>query len=141
MNASVRHGRLRLPVFYSVLALGMLTVAGCSKSNSPFPVARLEGTFAIDGVPVPEGSVQFQPMGSGQPGSGTVVNGHYVAERAPIGKVRVLFTALRETGKVVREGTHEFPERVDLVPARFRAGVDIDVVGDNSQLDFVLNSR
>ena len=121
-----------------VLATAIL---GCGQSVSDRPTARLEGRLQIDGVAVTTGSIQFLPQGNGRPASAEVLDGHYIAQSVPLGKVRVMFTAIKETGRMQSDGGHEFPERINLVPVRFRSGTDLDVPGDNPSQDFLLTSR
>ena len=125
-----------------------LMLLGCGKSGSKLPVARLEGVVTINGQPLPadaEGWVQFMPTGGGgqaSPARSQIVDGRYVAENVPLGKILVLFTITRLTGRMVVEdnapgGTPD-PERENLVPESCRQGIPLEIGGDEPQRDFDL---
>ena len=125
-----------------------LMALGCGKSGSEFPVARLEGTVTINGRPLPadaEGWVQFMPSGGGgqaSPARSQIVDGRYLAENVPLGKILVIFTVTRLTGRMVVEdnvpgGTPD-PERENLVPESCRQGIPLEISGDEEKRDFDL---
>ena len=70
-----------------------------------------------------------------------VANGRYVAEAVPRGKLRVLVTASKETGKIIKEYSTPRPEVINLIPDKYRNGIPIEVNGDNPNQDFALKSR
>ena len=112
-----------------LLALILLAAAvGCGDQAS-YPYTRLTGTVTIDGKPVEQGSLAFNPEGPdpAQAVGASIVNGHYVAEKVPLGKVRVLINATRETGRMLpNEHDKPLPERMDMVPAKYASGIEID---------------
>jgi hypothetical protein len=124
----------------AALTAALLLSAGCSHPVNAHPTARLEGKVAIDGQPILTGRIQFFPKGPGQPDDADISDGHYLADRVPLGKVRVTFTAVKETGKMIHEPGHEFPELVSIIPDKYQQGLDIEVSGDNPSQDFVLVS-
>jgi hypothetical protein len=117
-------------------------VLGCGAGKSPFPTARLEGNVTLDDKPIPEGSLQFVPQAKGPaPVTGTpIVDGRYVAEAVPCGQLRVLVTATKE-GKMIKEYSGMRPQVMNLIPAKYRTGIPVEVTGDNLHLDFALRSR
>jgi len=134
--------------FLVVTVCAALAAAGCGVSGPQQPVARLQGAVTINGQPYPkdaEGTITFMPAaGGGQapPTSAPLIDGRYQAEQVSKGKVTVLFTITRLTGRMVVEdnapGGTPFPERQNLVPVPCRQGIELEVKGDNSSQDFDL---
>jgi hypothetical protein len=111
---------------------------GCRKPGKPFPAVRLRGSITTEGQPIPSGTIMFLPEASGQAASGIITNGQYKADAVPIGTVRVLFHAIRETGKIVEEGGHRFPERLSIIPQQYASGIVVEVGPETATLDFDL---
>ncbi len=119
-----------------------MVCCGCGKSAPKNPTAKLAGQVTIDGQPIAEGRIDFFPTAqAGQPDGGPIVAGAYEVQRAPLGKVHVSFSAIRESGKILHERDHDFPERVNLIPPKFQTGIEVEVNGDNSALNFELKSK
>jgi hypothetical protein len=116
---------------------------GCGQAKPTYPAARLEGSVTLDGKPIAQGNLQFVPQDASQaPITGTTIaDGRYVAEAVPRGKLRVLLSASKETGKMITEYSTPRPEVINLIPAKYRAGIPIDVTGDNLNQDFALKSH
>lgn len=115
-------------------------MGGCGQVR--FPTARLEGAVSVDGEPVEQGSVTFtDPQG----GKGSVVAqigaGRYLAEAVPQGRLLVHFNATKETGRTIRHFDRPYPERVNVIPDKYRVGIEIEVGDDNPGQDFPLTSR
>lgn len=129
----------RLPAVMVVMVL----LWGCGPSKPSYPAARLEGSVTLDGTPIAQGNLQFVPQDAGQVPvtAAPIVDGRYVAEAVPRGKVRVLLTATKETGKMIKEYSTPRPEVVNLIPEKYRGGMPIEVTGDNLKQDFALKSR
>ena len=83
---------------------------------------------------MPEGS------GSSQPTAVEFHDGIYNAPHVPVGKVRVRIISTRETGNMIPGSGQLEPEIVDVVPPKYRQGVEIDITGDRDDLDFHLTS-
>ena len=131
-------GKMTL-VLLGVLAAGH--VAGCGGPG--FPSARLEGTVTVDGQPVETGNISFTPTQAdrGSGATATISGGRYVAEGVPQGKVRVYFDATRETGRTIEQFGKPYPETVNVIPEKYRAGMEIDVSGEEVNQDFKLTSQ
>jgi hypothetical protein len=125
-------------LLWAVAGAGLLS--GCSKSKPAVPVARLEGTVTYHGRPVNDGGVSFGPLetGNGQSIWAPLDHGHYVAAAVPIGKVRVQINAVEEQGTTKSEFGATVARRVNIVPAKYRGGVVIDVRGDKLDQNFEL---
>lgn len=117
----------------------LLAMGGC-RSGRQEGRAALSGRITIDGVPLQRGAVQFMPLERGQPGYAAVRDGAYAA-LAPRGRVRVLFSSTRETGREVQIYSSRAAEIVDDLPPALRDGVEIVVDGDDAARHFDLSSR
>ena len=103
-------------------------------------MASLAGRVVIDGTPVKNGGVQFMPLDQGQPAFSEVRDGGYAA-RVPKGRVRVIFSSTRETGRMVQVYSTQMPEVLDVTPPALREGIEITVERDDPARDFVLSSK
>jgi|SRR5438105_6710784 len=121
----------------------VMVALGCGPSKPNYPAARLEGNVTLDGKPIAQGTLQFVPQDTTQAPvtSAAIVDGRYVAEAVPRGKLRVLLSATKETGKMIKEYSSPRPEVVNLIPEKYRAGIPIEVTGDNPNQDFPMKSR
>ena len=148
MTGARQFGSFRRRPVTPVLAtlLASLLSSGCDRGPAKpnYPAARLEGAVTVDGQAVPSGTLQFMPpQGSKAPVvEAQIKDGRYTAANVPVGKVRVLFTAIRETGRVDTKSTSQpVPEVVNIIPERYRDGLDIEVTADSPKKDFDLKSR
>jgi hypothetical protein len=118
-------------------------LGGCSSGKPTYPAAKLEGKVTLDGKPIAQGNVQFVPQDVSHVPVTTapIVDGKYVAEAVPRGKLRVMLTATMETGKMIKEYSTPRPEVISLIPEKYRDGIPIEVTGDNPNQDFSLKSR
>ena len=133
----------RSRVVSSVLLLLLTTGVGCGRTAAPtFPSAKVAGSVTLDGKPIAEGTLQFIPgEGSkGQTASGQIRDGKYSAENVPIGKLKVLPNAVKKTGKLLTEYSQPEEEVINIIPAKYQAGIDIEITGDNPALNFELKS-
>ena len=116
-------------LFAAVVVLTSLGIVGCGSGRRDYECVTLRGEVTIDGKSLQSGAVQFFPTVAGQgPAVGALITqGHYVAEGVPVGKVRVLFTAIErgeQMGTV--EGIPVFSS-VNLIPEQSRSGTVIQV--------------
>jgi hypothetical protein len=126
-----------------LLVLFIAALPGCGSDKPSFPSARLEGSVTLDGQPIGEGNLQFVPqdVGKAPVTAAPIVDGRYVAEAVPHGKLRVLLTATKKTGKMIMEYSTPRPEIVNVIPSKYRSGIPIDVSQDNPNMNFALQSR
>ena len=128
----------------------MLTVAllGCSE---PVRQDRGEvlGTVTLDGKPVPEGTIVFQPTyyASGFNAAVDIVNGkyHIPSRKGPsVGKNEVRFSGTRRTGAKVIVDDRMMDEYVDVFPPHYSSATAIpeicNIVPGRNVLDFQLSS-
>lgn len=130
-------GRVAVAVGLAVLA------AGCGKGGPR--LATVTGTVSLDGKPLANAKVEFQPLEGGSPSYGTTdSNGHYrlmfSADRpgAMIGKHVVRITTFRQESKS-GEPPVTFPE---LVPPRYNVNSELtcEVKPGHNTFDFSLHS-
>jgi hypothetical protein len=133
--------KMRFPRVYVLIGVVLVTgvVSGCDRSRPSYATTRLEGAVTIAGNPVSEGRVQFMHEGANaQPAQADIVAGRYVCEQAPRGKVRVSFYIVRETGKTTQAYNRKIRSMVDLVPEKYRNGMDLNISGGSATQDFHL---
>lgn len=123
---------------YLVIISLLVFMGGCRNRENPFPTVTLRGSVTVDGKPISDGTITFLSEVGGQASSGSIRRGRYEADMVPVGRVRVMFNAIRETGKIVEEGGHSFPERVSIIPLRHSAGQSITIDHQTKVLDFGL---
>lgn len=118
--------------------MASLAMIGCG--GRWYSTARLEGQVAIDGRPIAQGNITFTPLqpGRGSGASTTIESGRYIVQNVPQGRVRVDFHAVKETGRTVMQFGKPYPETVNIIPDKYRAGLEIEVSGDNASQDFRL---
>lgn len=130
--------RKRDGVYSAVVIALAIVISGCGRQR-PGPVTVcLEGSVTVKGLAVPSGSIIFVSEGGGQATSGAIRDGRYLADKVPVGTVRVLFSALQETGKVIDDGGRRFPERVSIIPRGYSDGISMAIDEGSRRHDFGL---
>ena len=118
-------------------------IFGTGESRPAYPTARVVGMVKLDGKPIEKGKVQFAPQ---KPTLGDVVaaeikNGHFNAPFVPIGKHRVLFIAVEETGRMNTDYSTPQPEFKNIIPEKYRDdGWDVSIQGNESNRIFELTT-
>ena len=136
---------LRLPVVRSLcIVAAIMSLVGCGGEKLP-GLGRVEGTVTMDGKPVPEAMVWFEPS-NGKTAAAigqTDAEGHYELffsrghKGANVGENLVKITTFREisdeSGNQVRKET---------IPARYNVKTELkaDVKRGTNKLDFELKS-
>jgi hypothetical protein len=115
---------------------------GCGTSGPDYPVAKLAGSITLDGEPIPNGQISFVGRGSQQalPMTAQIVDGKYQADAVPMGPVCVTISAVQLTGRMIQEYSGANAESINIIPEKYRSGIEIEVAGDNLQQDFPLVS-
>jgi hypothetical protein len=121
------------------LAIVALLVGGCGDAVRDRPTARVSGTVSVAGAPVSQGRLIFMPdTGTpGQPATSSITAGHYEA-RVPHGRLRAVFHITDEIGPTVEIFGRKVRETTNQVPQARRGGVEIEISGDRTDLDFAL---
>ena len=121
-----------------------LLICGCGGVERPkFAVAKVIGTVTLDGQSIEKGRVQFVPVPPtpGGPVGGDVTAGKFDIADVPVGKHKVVFNASQETGKMITDRSEPYPEVVDLIPVKYRDGVEATVNGSESKQAFELTTK
>ena len=126
---------LRLLVGLLVMASG----SGCTRGPA---TTHLEGRVTVDGKPIQQGNLNFVPLepNRGRGTTAVISEGRYTAPKVPLGRVRVDFNATKATGRTVIVSDLPMPEIIDLIPAKYHAGIEIEVKEGQFQQDFSLVS-
>lgn len=140
MQASQRD---RWAVWHGTLsAIVVSLLAGCGEVEKA--TAHLQGAVTLAGKPLPTdatGSVSFTPTSREQAPAATaeVVGGRYDCLAAPQGAVRVSFNIMQPTGpEYTTERGVTTRNTKDLTPAKYAAGIDDEISGDNAEKNYDL---
>jgi hypothetical protein len=128
------------------IALLVATSTGCPESGTGAPTAHVQGTVTINSQPIPadaQASITFRPgpeAVTAQSAGSPIVNGKYDVPNAPIGKVKVEFAIMQDTGKMVPSTDGGRPDREfkNLVPPGSREPQMAEITGDKADLNFDL---
>ncbi len=122
-------------------------LVGCSGSN----LATVRGNVTLDGTPVEQGSIAFEPAdGAGPVAGGTIQNGKYLlaGESAALpGKKIVRINASRATGRKVEAGppapAGTKVDEVVYVPELYneKSTLSVQLEAGESSHDFKLRSK
>jgi hypothetical protein len=100
----------------------------------------LAGKVCINGKPVESGSLTFLPKNAtrGPAVGAPIVAGQYDCPHVPLGEIVVQVYAVEPTGKTVMAMGKKSAELKNIVPLDARAGIAMQVSGDNRQNDIAL---
>jgi hypothetical protein len=161
LRGNARHAPLREEGVHSVnhrlvsrlLQVGAMLIAAALLSGCGTGKVAVEGEVTVDGTPVEEGSITFDPGDGKGPSTGaTIVDGYYRLEGpagATPGAKIVRIRAFRKTGRKIASGPPSPPgtlvdEIVQYVPAAYndRTTLRPEIAGESEvHLDFPLKSK
>lgn len=125
-------------VLLSIVTLGTL---GCGKHSRP-GTAHVSGTITIGGQPLPsdaQANLIFVPVAGGRSAGAAVTNGRFSCDDAPVGKVKFYPNIARRTGRMITESDNRpYPEVASMIAPKYSAGIELEIVGDDTNLDFDL---
>ncbi len=127
-----------------MLGLLLLFCQGCGED---FPSGALKGHVTVDGQPLEVGTIHFTPLEGGRGPTVSVeigADGQYQIDKVPLGKNRVVFLAIKETGKMLRDKDMniDYPETVSLIAPKFHLqGIEVEIVSGTTDQDFQLTSK
>jgi hypothetical protein len=124
-----------------VVAWTLWAVSGCGASA--YPVSTVEGTVAVDGVPIESGTVSFSPLESntGQAISAEINAGMYRSEKVPRGKSLVIISAFKDIGEKHVEFGITYPKLKNMIPEKYAAGIELNVDAPKLTHNFELVSK
>jgi len=120
----------------------VMSCAGCGGHASN--TAQVQGQVTIEGQPLPAdaiGSITFQPTRSGQgPTVGAPLeDGKYDSPKTPLGPLRAYITVQQPTGRTIDNARGApAPEYKNIVSDQYGAGIEVEVAGDQDDLNFDL---
>ncbi len=138
----------RLPVAALAVALSLSCAAGCGDSGKPPPRAVVAGKVTVDGQPLTDGAVLFDPADRGPRARATVKDGSYslsAQSGAIIGRNKVRIEGYRETGRVYQPPNrgHAIPEIAQYLPAKWNkeSTIEVEVKKGSNQHDFEVQTK
>ncbi len=135
---------------HALIALAVVTSSGCGAGSS-HPTAPVSGTIKLDGQPVANRSVMYQPNGGGMASVGiTDAAGHYTLKSlrgdfdgAVVGKHRVIIRTV-STRTIDTTSDKNDPKAVDPIPKKYNDATELtmEVPADGrDDADFNLSSK
>lgn len=128
---------------FCALCVVLTSVTGCGGGIEMTPV---EGAVTIDGKPLQQGAITFEPVDGMGPSAGALIaDGRYEA-KAPPGEKKVRITGFEVIGQEPsRPGDPNSPKRdvvKELVPAKYNANSELTLTVEPSDTtgDFELKS-
>src|SRR4051794_23197678 len=125
------------------VALLMATLGGCQtkEKEREYPNTNLGGFVTVDDAPIDDAMISFtsKDIRLGQVIVTRVTRGRYIAEKVPLGPVVVVISGMKPTGRRTRPGGPE--EVVDMIPARYRAGFELEVKEKTSEVNFRMTAE
>ena len=112
------------PFALLILALA----AGCGSSDA----ATVEGTVTLDGQPLKEGTISFEPVDptTGGTGGGVIKDGKFTATNVPVGEMKVRISAPKVVGKRKAYNTPDSPTvdiTEELLPAKYNTSTELKI--------------
>jgi len=117
---------------------------GCGgKAEFTYPHTSLGGDVTIDGSPVEAGMISFLSLdrANGQEVTTRVVRGRYIAEKVPLGKVLVVISAFKETGRILDQDGRSSPELTTIIPPKYQPGFELNILPGASRVDFRMSQE
>jgi hypothetical protein len=124
------------------LLLCLLAAAGCDRSAT-----RVTGKVTVDGTPLADGAVRFIPLdGKAPTAGGTIEDGEYSVDNAPVTTVRVEITAPKVVGKRKAYDTPDSPT-IDVIkeslPEKYNLKSELkrELTRGENELNFDLKTK
>lgn len=119
----------------------LLAIVGCG--GAAFPVSTVEGSVSVDGEPIPAGTVSFTPLSShtGQAIAAEIRAGKYRSDKVPRGRSLVHITAFQDKGDKHVEFGITYPKLTNLVPEKYRSGIELSVDAPKLTHNFELATK
>jgi hypothetical protein len=115
-----------------------ITASGCfTESRKKLSTVTLDISAKVNGKPLVEGSVLITPVSesAGSPVSGNLQNGRVRLSEVPIGRVLVVVTSLKDTGRTKLLYGKETPVVENQIPSNKRDGILKDVRQTDTELN------
>ena len=131
-------------ISHLVLLLVFVLLSACNQGPA---VGTLTGEVTFDGQPVKDGHILLTPLdGNGQTGGGSIRDGKLLADKVPVGKMKVELHGNKVVGKRKAYDTPESPwedEVAELFPAKYNSKSDLtlDVKKGSQEVKYELKSK
>jgi hypothetical protein len=131
-----------------LMGLGLATcLCACGANYKGPPLAEVTGTVTIDGAPIDDAEVSFQPKGARMSLGNTDSQGKYRMRftmdkyGAAVGSHRVMITTARTASG--GEGVPEVKARKELLPAKYHSKSELvaEVAPGSNVIDFALTTK
>lgn len=134
--------RLMLIIIVSVF-IAIASNAGCN--SNPQNRQTITGTVTLDGKPIVDGGIGFEPVAGGIR-SGTIIqNGRFtmnIANGLPPGEYKIEITASEEVpGKMVETMAGPMPDRRDIVPPDYSQGTHTVTIKADEKNHFQIDMK
>ena len=131
----------RALVWLAVGTIACVTISGCGAGRRE-GTAHIQGTVTLGGQPLPanaQANITIAPAEKGRSAGAVVSDGRYDCPDAPVGKVKVYFSVMRPTGKMITETDNRpYAEMGSIIASKYASGIDLEITGDNANQDFDL---
>jgi len=136
---------MRQPYFLT-LCLALIA-SGCS--NDRLPLGQVSGTVTLDGIPLENAYLEFQPTNGRSSLGITDSSGHYIlnydneTKGALIGAHKVFITTQIESRPVGESGEPAVVGRKELLPSRYHSNSELtaDVKSGTNTVNFDLTTK
>jgi hypothetical protein len=133
---------LKLPLVL-VGCIALFIALGCGPADG---LVDIGGTVKLDGKPIDNGSISFEPVDGKSPTAGaTIASGAYKV-RVSSGKMKVKISAAKVVGKRKAYDTPDSPQvdvTEDAVPPKYNIATELtsDISKPTNNLDFDLKGK
>lgn len=114
----------------SVLCLLLFALVGLTGCNGDAPKGTVNGTVTLDGQPLNDGTVNFDPVdGKSQTASANIKDGKFTAS-VPLHTMKVSFSAPKILGKKKMYDTPDSPtvdEVGELIPEKYNVKSELKI--------------
>lgn len=133
----------------SIFKFGLLIIGLALSGCGPQDMGRVSGTVTLDGKPLPDAIIQFQPTNGERPSAAaTDATGHYelmyatTTKGARVGEHAVTISTYSEF-KVDEETGNRSPGTPELLPAKYNIKSELKktVEPGSNTIDFELDSK
>ena len=140
--------RIQFAKLALAFSMAGVLLTGCGSGGGP-PLGKVSGTITLDGEPLADAAVTFEPIGRGRPSSGyTDEEGNYTLEYnegqlgAPLGEYVVKISTFRagyDNGTVHPSEPEQVPAKYN-VKAKANPDMTREVAAKRNTIDFELSS-
>jgi hypothetical protein len=120
-----------------VLLQVVMVLALFLPKSKPVEATEVSGVLRVDGAHVSTGVIQFLPKHNRRATVTIIRNGEFKSHDVEPGPYRVLCFATREVEQKKKkrgEDVAAFPKQINVIPEKYRAGVEVTIESGKNQL-------